>query len=229
MAIALFVNAVKRISALQLGRDLDVQYKTSFVLCHKLREAIGAEQDFMRLSGVVEVDGLYVGGHGRQKNQKKDRIDRTLAEEQTGKRQSVVVARERGGRTVPVVAPRKAQRFPHFARSSGRMLWCTPTKRRDGQAARLLRDEEDQSPIAFSMDGACTNWGESFFSRMRRAEWGQHHHISGKYLLAYAREMAWREDSRRQPNGSLHEMATGAALGYPLSRVWGGYWQRAYA
>jgi ISXO2-like transposase domain len=37
--------------------------------------------------------------------------------------------------------------------------------------------------IAFSMDGACTNWAESFFSRLRRAEWGQHHHISGKYLL----------------------------------------------
>ena len=33
-AIALFVNAVKGISALQLGRDLDVQYKTAFVLAH---------------------------------------------------------------------------------------------------------------------------------------------------------------------------------------------------
>ena len=44
-AIAIFVNAVKGISALQLGRDLDVQYKTAFVLAHKLREAIGAEPD----------------------------------------------------------------------------------------------------------------------------------------------------------------------------------------
>lgn len=38
LAIAIFVNAVKGISALQLGRDLDVQYKTAFVLAHKLRE-----------------------------------------------------------------------------------------------------------------------------------------------------------------------------------------------
>ena len=51
--------------------------------------------------------------------------------------------------------------------------------------------------------------------------------IGGKYLLAYTREMAWREDSRRQPNGSLHTMATGAALGHPVSRVWAGYWQRS--
>lgn len=96
-AIALFVNAVKGISALQLGRDLDVQYKTAFVLSHKLREAIGADQAEAKLSGVVEIDGAYFGGHSKQENKKADRKDRRLAEEQTGKRQSVVVARERGG------------------------------------------------------------------------------------------------------------------------------------
>ena len=80
--------------------------------------------------------------------------------------------------------------------------------------------------IALSLDGACTNWAESFFSRLRRAEWGQHHHISGKYLLSYAREMAWREDTRCKPNGSLHEMMMGAALAHPVSRTLAGYWQR---
>ncbi len=47
--------------------------------------------------------------------------------------------------------------------------------------------------VAFSLDGACTNQAESYFSRLRRAELGQHHHVSGKYLAAYACEMAWRE------------------------------------
>ena len=80
--------------------------------------------------------------------------------------------------------------------------------------------------VAFSRDGACTNWAESYFSRLRRAEIGQHHHVSGRYLGAYAVEMAWREDRRRVANGALHEAATGAALGHPVSRVWAGYWQR---
>jgi len=65
--------------------------------------------------------------------------------------------------------------------------------------------------VAFSRDGACTNRAESYFSRLRRAELGQHHHISGKYLPAYAVEMAWREDGRRMPNGVQHHAATGAA------------------
>ncbi len=80
--------------------------------------------------------------------------------------------------------------------------------------------------VAFSKAGACTNQAESFFSRLRRAEMGQHHHISGKYLGFYAAEMAWREDRRRVPNGAQHEAATGAALGHPVSRVWAGYWRR---
>ena len=42
-AICIFVNGAKGISALQLSRDLDCQYKTAFVLSHKLREAMASE------------------------------------------------------------------------------------------------------------------------------------------------------------------------------------------
>ena len=42
-AIAIFVNGAKGHSALQLSRDLDVQYKTAFVLSHKIREAMASE------------------------------------------------------------------------------------------------------------------------------------------------------------------------------------------
>ena len=42
-AIAIFCNEVKGKSALALSRDLDVQYKTAFVLAHKLREAMASD------------------------------------------------------------------------------------------------------------------------------------------------------------------------------------------
>jgi hypothetical protein len=32
---------------------------------------------------------------------------------------------------------------------------------------------------AYSLDGACTNQAEEYFSRLRRAEVGIHHHIAG--------------------------------------------------
>jgi hypothetical protein len=67
---------------------------------------------------------------------------------------------------------------------------------------------------------------ESFFSRLRRAEIGIHHHVAGPYLAAYASEMAWRENNRRVSNGEQYLMTTNAALTHPVSRQWKGYWQR---
>ncbi len=43
MAVAIFCNEVKGKSMLALSRDLGTQYKTAFVLAHKMREAMAAE------------------------------------------------------------------------------------------------------------------------------------------------------------------------------------------
>jgi hypothetical protein len=56
-AIAVFINGAKGYSALQLSRDLSVDYKTAFVLLHKVREAIEAAREAGALKGDVEVDG----------------------------------------------------------------------------------------------------------------------------------------------------------------------------
>ncbi len=44
-AIAIFINGAKGYSALQLSRDLTIDYKTAFVLLHKVREAIETARD----------------------------------------------------------------------------------------------------------------------------------------------------------------------------------------
>ena len=227
-AMAIFVNAVKGISALQLGRDLDVQYKTAFVMAHKIREAIGADRHQITLGGTVEIDGAYFGGKVKEKNVKAERVDRRLPEQQSGKRQSVVVARERDGQTFTVVATSEAAAVPTIRDH----VMPNAIVHADEAAAwdRLHGHYEMRRinhSIAYSQDGACTNQAESYFSRLRRAEIGQHHHISGKYLHAYAGEMAWKEDNRRTANGVQHKLATGAALAHPVSRVWAGYWQRS--
>ena len=105
-AIVIFCNEVKGKSALALSRDLDVQYKTAYVMAHKLREAMAVEMKGMRLGGdgeTVEVDGGYFGGYVKPSNHKDNRRDRRLTKNQNGKRQVVVVMRERGGRTLPAV------------------------------------------------------------------------------------------------------------------------------
>jgi transposase-like protein len=106
MVIALFCNEVKGKSMLAFARDLGVQYKTAFVLAHKLREAMASSMKALQIGGegrAAEIDGAYFGGHVRPSNLAVDRLDRRLAENRSGKRKVVVVMRERDGRTLPNV------------------------------------------------------------------------------------------------------------------------------
>ena len=63
-------------------RDLGVAYQTSFVLAHKMREAMAAEvRAIGRVGGEgkrAEVDGGYFGGYVKPANRKEDRKDRRL-------------------------------------------------------------------------------------------------------------------------------------------------------
>jgi transposase-like protein len=231
-AIALFCNGAKGVSALQLGRDLDVQYKTAFVLAHKLREAMGSTlDDGATLSGTVEVDGAYFGGNQKPANRKADRIDRRLAANQNGKRLVVVVMRERNGQTLPFVCPRESDgaAIVRAKVAPNAIVHADEAPGWDVMHGSFDMRRVNHSKEFKAADGACTNQAESYFSRLRRAEIGTHHRISGGYLADYANEMAWRENHRRVSTGAQWQATTAAALACPVSTRWCGYWQRAAA
>ena len=65
-----------------MSRDLGTSYKTAFVMCHKIREALATEFRNMRVGGegeTVEIDGAYFGGYIKPANLKENRKDRRLA------------------------------------------------------------------------------------------------------------------------------------------------------
>jgi transposase-like protein len=228
-AIAIFVNGAKGHSALQLSRDLDCQYKTAFVLAHKIREALAAEQRASEINGEVEVDGAYFGGYVKPANRREDRKDRRRKIHQNGKRQVVVVARERGrdGETLTTVTKTEGDGVPFVMGNveAGATIHADEAGHWDELEAKFLTKRINHS-VEYANGSHSTNMAESFFSRIRRAEIGIHHHIAGPYLSAYAMEMAWREDNRRISNGEQFLLATASALAHPVSRQWKGYWQR---
>jgi transposase-like protein len=230
LAIAIFANGAKGYSALQLSRDLGCQYKTAFVLAHKLREAIEVEQQTSSFTDASEkeIDGAYFGGHVKPQNEVAERVDRRTAEEQTGKRQVVVVMRERKGRTLPFVYSKESDAVPTIRQRIpfGSIVHADEARGWDTLHAHYDMRRINHS-VAFSKDGACTNQAESYFSRLRRAEIGTHHRVSGRYLNRYASEMAWREDQRRMPNGTQYSFIAAAALAHPHSRDFRRYWQRS--
>jgi len=240
-AVALFTNAVKGISALQLARDLGVQHKTAFVLSHKIRESLMIHQDDSPLSGEVEIDGAYVNGHVRPMNKKEDRVDRRLAENQNPDKRCVLVIRENhtaqacqngfqgAKRTLAMVIEKECQSV--MAKLGPRYI--VPGSRVSADEADSydpLHAKYDMRRVNHSQeyradDGTTNNQAESFFSRFRRMQLGQHHKFGVMHLAAYANEAAYREDTRRQSNGVIFMDIVSKCARTLVSRNWCGYWQ----
>jgi transposase-like protein len=226
LAIALFANGANGHSALRMGRDLDVSYKTAFVLLHKLRDAMGAMRTRDKLTGVVEIDGVWIGGHIQKTNLVKNRRDRRTSHP---KRRSIVTLRERraDGRTLTFVCKHEKDAVPMI-----RAHVDASAKLVTDEAAHwgILQTQFEMTQInhsakAFSWRGVHTNWVESFNSRVRRLQRGVYHHISER-AVAYANETSWREDHRRRSNGEQFNLLLGTAVRLPASAEWRGYWQR---
>ncbi len=240
-AVALYSNAVKGISALQLARDLDVQHKTAFVLSHKLRESLMVHQDDSPLSGEVEIDGAYVNGSIRPENKKEDRVDRRLAENQNPDKRCILVIRENhteeerkdgfkgAKRTLAMVIEKESQGVMRKLAP----LYIVPGSRVSADEADAydpLHAKYDMRRVNHSVeykadDGTTNNQAESYFSRFRRLQIGQHHKLGVMHLAAYANECAYREDTRRKPNGFIFLDIVGKCAKSPVSRNWCGYWQ----
>ena len=230
-ATAIFCNEVKGKSALALSRDLCCQYKTAFVLAHKLREAMASEVKGYKLGGegkVVEVDGGYFGGYVKPANHKENRRDRRLAKNQNGKRQCVVVIRQRDGFVLPSAFRTEGSALAYIRNhvAVGTEIHADEASSWDNLHGHFVVKRINHQ-LAYSDGFACTNGAESFFSRMRRAERGHHHHIAGVYLARYAQESAFREGNRRMDNGSQVRRVAGLALAARPSVDFCGYWQRA--
>ena len=231
-AIAIYSNAAKGMSALQLSRDLDVQYKTAFVLAHKIRESL-VDQNQEPLSGEVEMDGCYVNKYVRPQNRIEDRIDRRLKKHQNPNKRSVLVFRQRG-ETGAV----KTRTF--LTKSENQKTTMALAIQNIDRNATIYADEHPAYDILHSAlqtkrvvhaeyyvgpNGENTNQAESYFSRFRRMQYGQVHHMSNLYMDRYANEAAYREDTRRISNGAIFSDIVKRCATSKVSKDFSGYWQ----
>jgi hypothetical protein len=198
---------------------------------------MASEVKDLRLGGAgrhVEIDGCYVGGHVRPENRKEDCKDRRLAENRSGRRQVVVVIRERAlsgtslGGTLPAVFASE-DAAASFIRA--RVDRASTVHADESSAWNALHARFDTRRInhsaEYANDEACTNQAESYFARLRRGERGHYHHISGSYLIRYAREASWKEDHRRDSNGLQLRAVLVLVTRNGPSVDFCGYWQRS--
>lgn len=228
-AIAIYTNAVKGLSALQLGRDLGVQYKTAFVLAHKIRESLIEHRDDAPLDGEIHMDGTYVNGTIREKNKKEDRIDRRLAEHQKPTKRCIFVMRQKNDKTLTFVMKAENQtdvgKLAKDYIKKGSIICADESSAYDVLHAKFDTRRVNHSKEYRSEAGITNNLAESYFSRFRRMQYGQTHKFGNLYLANYANEAAYREDTRRLPNGEIFMDIVKKCAQTRTHHDWCGYWQ----
>lgn len=235
-AIAIFSNAAKGISALQLSRDLDVQYKTAFVLAHKIRDSLMHSRDESPMDGEVEVDGVYTGHYIRPANKIEDRVDRRKVHKPN--KRVVISFRQRADGTCEVVGAKRTvtyvlnsenekeiKELSNLTIRKGSTVHADEANAYDGLHAHYRMKRVNHQVEYMSEDGACNNQAESFNARFRRMQYGQMHRLGNLYLSNYANEIAYREDTRRWSNGRIFRDVVVKCASMETSNEWCGYWQ----
>jgi len=243
LAIALFTQHKKGLSAISLSEMLGVQYKTAFVLGHKLRAVIVDNQDDSKLEGVVEMDGCYTGSYIRPQNDINNRVDRRLAMNLKGTKRCHIVVRQRVDINVKnnmniTQGAIKTRIFSTMGETTNAIeniainnIELGSTVHSDGAKGYNVLNKSfdsiqgDHSISYVGKDGECSNQAESFFARFRRMQIGVHHKLSNLYLSNYLGEVAYREDLRRKSNGYMLNDIMKKAMNTPTHNEWCGYWQ----
>lgn len=224
LAACIFVGGAKGVSSLQLSRYLGCQYKSSFVLAHKMREAM--QRPEIGLGGTVQVDGCTIGGH-RIADNTISMSGRRRYRKHLKNRRVVVVAGEPFGNTKAFVGTKESDALPMIAETvaPGCLVHADGSKAWN-RLSNLYAVARVHHCDAYSQDGVHTNWAEAYFAMLRKMHYGTHHQISGRHLEAYANELAWRQDNRQITESDKVRLLLTRCLNTPPSESWRGYWQR---
>ncbi|MXZ55448.1 MAG: IS1595 family transposase [Gammaproteobacteria bacterium] len=201
MAIGLMSNAKKSISSHQLARDLDITQPTALYVQARIRAEMASKQQEIMLQGIVEIDETFIGGKPRKSNNH-DSDDQPSNKRGRGtKKQAVIGAVERGGDVVTAIPPDLSGRsIMHFVQDNveadGSLLMTDefkgywPVHRKFAHSV-INHSKEYVRGITH------TNTIEGFWSLVKRAWYGTHHHYSLKYMMLYLSEAGWKYNNRK--------------------------------
>jgi len=254
LGIFTFVISQKGIAALALKRVIRCQYRTAFVLLHKLREAIMVTVSTELLEGRIEMDGAHFSGRPRKGNKAPPKAAAPTIplkyQQPPPQRQKqppnvfpfhpnrriVMVLRvygEKGkGAKRTIVEICKSENAADIEAlvaktvKRGSLIWTDELSAYGNLKKRGYKHAAVNHTKEFSTkNGVNENQAESFFSRMRRAVIGIYHRFTPMYMIDYANEMAWREDVRRMDTWVQLSSLLERVFDAGVSKDWCGYAQ----
>lgn len=200
LAIALMGNAKKSLSSHQLSRDLGLPQKTCWRIMMVIRAEMGKEN--VILEGIVEADETYIGGKGRKDYDRVDGDGETPKKRGRGTAKDAVLgAVARGGKVVAeLVENVKAETITKFIKKfveTDETEFYTDQFRSYNDVGEIMKNHETLNRSEkWEADGIHTNTIEGFWSFVKRAWYGSHHHYSTGYTPLYLAEACYKYNYR---------------------------------
>ena len=213
--IYLMCQSKKGVSALQIHRTIGSgSYRTAWYMCHRIRAAM-QNDEFKRLTGVVEVDETYIGGKAKNRHgfgpggHKKGSGGRG-----TKGKVAVIGAISRKGNVVAkMIEKTDAATLTGFVRRtvSDRVSLIAT----DDHSGYLSLGEDmphgwvNHSHGEYVRGEVHTAHIDSFWSLLKRGVMGTFHQVSKDYLPLYLNEFSFRHNNRKSRD--MFAMVIGAA------------------
>jgi transposase-like protein len=193
LVLGLMLNAKKSASAYQIARDLGMRRPTVWSMMHRIRAAMASDptQNTL-LHGIVEADETYVGGKPRKGNKRDD--DKPNKRGRGTKKAAVIGVAERGGRVIARPAKRGElstkglSKFISTCVDTAASLLITDEYGGYRGMSKMMRHATINHEVAYADGLIHTNSIEGFWSLVKRAWYGSHHHYSRKYMPLYISE-----------------------------------------
>jgi transposase-like protein len=211
MGFYLMAASKKGISAHQLHRALDLDYKSAWFMCHRIREAMRGTGFSGPLGGegeIVEADETYYGPIDKAKVRTKTTSGRPYTKSGKGgpsNKRPIVALVERGGNVrtfhVPVANKETVTKIvrENIARES--RLHTDESRLYHGSESHFVAHEtvtHTHDEYVRYEDGRAihTNSAEGYFSIFKRGMRGVYQHCSEKHLHRYLAEFDFRYNNR---------------------------------
>jgi len=210
IAIYLIIEGKKGISSRQLGRTLNVAYKTAWYLSQRIRAALKTPDAL--LSGIIEVDETWVGGktHGKGRGYMENKTMVIGAAQRDGD-----VRMETGG------TPTRKELHGFIDRNIADDAEAVYTD--EHPAYGDLSDEDTRHETVqhareeWVRGDVHTNTVEGVRALFKRGVAGSFHKVSRKHLDRYLDEFEFRFNNRNNPfifRDALRELLTAGPLEY---------------
>lgn len=200
------------VSALRLAKQLELGYKTAWLMLHKIRKAMAQRDSDYTLSGFIEMDDAFFGGTA------KGRRGRGAAN-----KTPVLVMVESQGEKAGFIAMRTLENMQKDQVDQAVEGWIAPNQsiRTDGHKSFLHLDalghRHDGTPVPPQKASEDLHWVHIAISNAKRFLLGTYHGVSHKHLQLYLDEFCYRFNRRSWEKQITLRLLTACIFATPVT------------